>query len=335
MEIQGVAVREQQASGLGVEYLRGYWQRSRHLPDAPPAAEDLDCTLLNGLRLGRLETMRYLHQQRPTLEEFESWIMQQNGGAMDEQALTRLRRALEGETVGSEVGALDGVEGLSEEELKHWEEHGYVILRAAVSREQARAAERAVYEYLGADPQDPESWYGNDQGHSIWVSLLRHRAIWANRRSPRMIKAFAQLWGREDLWVTVDQAGLNPPERPGWPFPGPHLHWDTTVAAPHYFGVQGILYLADTAENQGAFTCIPGFHRTLEAWLAGLPGGANPREAILDHPGAKPIAAGAGDMVLWHKSLPHGSSPNRAALPRVAQYISMFPTRWEHHATWL
>ena len=60
----------------------------------------------------------------------------------------------------------------------------------------------------------------------------------------------------------------------------------------------------------------------------------DPRDAIFQVGGVKPIAAGAGDMVLWHQSLPHGSSPNRAARPRVAQYITMKPTRWQHNDVW-
>ena len=256
---------------LDLTYLYGYWQRGLHMGDAPAGSVDLDHTLLSGLRVNILETIRFLHEGTPSYEAFEAWILERNGGVLDEAALDRLRRALQGERVGSEIGSLDDVEGLSESDLRHWDEHGYVVLKRAVTPEQAKAAELAIYEYLSADPDKPDSWYGGKQGHSIWVSLLRHPAFWATRRSPRMVKAFAQLWGREDLWVTVDQGGLNPPEREDWPFPGPHLHWDTTVAPPHCFGIQGILYLADTAENQGAFTCIPGFHRKLESWLTSLP----------------------------------------------------------------
>jgi hypothetical protein len=283
--------------------------------------------------LGLLETVRYLHALRPSLDEFERWILGVNGGAIAPQRLDRLRRALAGETVGPEV-PLDGVEGLSTDELAHWEEHGYVILRGAVTKEQARTAELAIYEYLQMDSADPETWYKNPQGHSIWVNMLRHPAFWVNRRSPRIVRAFAQLWGREDLWVTVDQGGLNPPERPGWPFPGPRLHWDTTIAEPHLFGMQGILYLADTAENQGAFCCIPGFHRRLKPWLAGLPTEVDPRVAVLQDGGVKQIAAAAGDLVIWHHLLPHGASPNAAERPRVAQYMTMKPTRWEYHGVW-
>jgi hypothetical protein len=223
---------------------------------------------------------------------------------------------------------------LSAADLRYWDENGYVVLRHAVSKEQAKAAELAIYRFLGKGPDDPESWYSGGQGHTIWVAMLRHEAFWANRRSPRMVKAFAQLWGRGDLWASIDQGGLNPPEREGWKFPGPHLHWDVTIAEPRYFGVQGILYLADTAANQGAFTCIPGFHKTLGTWLESLPEGADPRQEILKHPGAQAIAAEAGDMVIWHQLLPHGSSPNSAARPRVAQYITMRPTRWAYNEEW-
>jgi len=324
----------ERVQGLGIEYLRTYLEGALDPAKAGGREWDLDATLLAGLRLNVLETSRFVNEKRPALAEFEGWILERNGGAIEVEALDRLRRALAGEMVGSEVGSLDDVVGLSEADLAHWDEHGYVVLRGAVSEAQAEAAELAIYEFLGMDREDAESWYRETLGHSIWVSMLRHPAFWANRRSPRMVKAFAQLWGREDLWVTVDQGGLNPPERPGWEFPGPHLHWDTTLAEPHHLDVLGILYLADTEEEQGAFSCVPGFHKTLKGWLDGLPEGVEPRSEALRTLRMRPIAGQRGDMVLWHTSLPHGSSPNRGTRPRVAQYISMRPTRWLHNTEW-
>ena len=316
---------------LNIPYLHGYWQRALGLPYASPAEEDLDATLLSGLGLNVLETNRQLHAERPTFEQFEAWIAATAGDEMD---LDRLRRALNGEAIGSGIEGLDQAEGLTLEDLAHWDEHGYVIVRNAVPLSGAQAAEAAIFNYLGMDAANPETWYSNNQGHSIWVSLLRHPTFRANRRSPRLVKAFAQLWGRDDLWCTVDQGGLNPPERPGWPFPGPHIHWDTTIAPPHLFGLQGILYLADTAENQGAFSCVPGFHRTLPDWLSTVPAEADARQYARATLTMKPIAANAGDLILWHHLLPHGSSPNTALRPRVVQYISMRPTRWPHHDVW-
>lgn len=323
---------------LGIPYLYRYWQRaiaSGSGPRVDCGETDLDYTLLAGLGLNILETARFLNPaDRPSFEAFEDWIIATNGGSMDEAELARLRAALAGEPVGSAAGSLADVEGLTPEELAFWDEHGYVVVHDAVATADRDGAAAAVYELLEASPDDPDSWYGRKFGMSIWVPLLRHPAFLANRRSPRLIKAFAQLWGREDLWATVDQGGLNPPERSDWKFPGPHVHWDVTLAPPHRFGVQGILYLTDTPAEQGAFCCIPGFHRRLESWLRALPPGANPHEAIKREPGYVPIAGRAGDLVIWHHLLPHGSSPNRGRLPRVAQYMALRPTRWEYTAEW-
>lgn len=322
------------ATHLGIDALHSYWASHCAPGSAPPLPRDIQNTLLAGLRLNVLETLRYLHHERPGYAQFEAWIGERNGGGLSDGSLDRLRRALAGEPVGAEVGNLDDVEGLSADDLDHWHEHGCVILRNAVSRQAAEAAEAAIYDFLGMDRDRPASWYRDSLGHSIWVPLLRHPALVANRLSPRIHKAHAQLWGREDLWVTIDQGGLNPPERDNWPFPGPHLHWDATLAEPHHLETQGILYLADVTEDQGAFSCVPGFHRTLKSWLTTVPAGVGAQDHARRTLRMTPVAANRGDMIIWHHLLPHGSSPNRAQRPRVAQYMSLRPTRFAHTEAW-
>jgi ectoine hydroxylase-related dioxygenase (phytanoyl-CoA dioxygenase family) len=327
---------------LEIPYLHRYWQRCWLKLKQPKksavddiAEWDLENTLLSGLGLNLLETSRFIHSAaNRDFDSFEEWIIETNGGSIEEARLARLRDALAGNPVASAVGPLDDVAGLSADELALWDEYGYVIVPNAVSPSDRDAAAAAIYSFIDANPNDPTSWYGNKYGQTIWVPLLRHPAFLANRRAPRLVKAFAQLWGREDLWATVDQGGFNPPENSHWKFPGPHVHWDASLAPPHYFGVQGILYLTDTPADQGAFCCIPGFHRSLQQWLDDLPPTEDPRQAILQHPGLIPIAGKAGDLVLWHQSLPHGSSPNRGSRPRVVQYISLRPTRWESASEW-
>jgi len=218
-------------------------------------------------------------------------------------------------------------------ELAFWDNNGYVVLHDAVEPESCRAAADAIYEFLGATPDDPDSWYHKPVGHTIWVPLVRHPAFVANRHSARIRAAFAQIWGRSDLWVNTDQCGFNPPESSDWKFPGPYLHWDSSLAFPLTFGTQAILYLTDTDADQGAFQCVPGFHRKLEAWLRDLAPGVDPRKQDFSAL-AKPIAGKAGDLVIWHHGLPHGSSPNRAARPRVVQYLNLRPSRWDHNPVW-
>jgi ectoine hydroxylase-related dioxygenase (phytanoyl-CoA dioxygenase family) len=321
-----------------IPHLHRYWQRAITVqtgPTPPNDEWDLDNTLLSGLGLNILETSRYLNNNRQSsFEAFEDWIIATNGGAIEESRLNRLRDALAGLPVDSPAGSLDHVPGLTDDELAFFDEHGYVVVHDAVAPADRDAAAAAIYQFLDADPNRPDTWYSNKFGKSIWVPLLRHPAFLNNRNSPRLVKAFAQLWGREDLWSTVDQGGLNPPERDDWKFPGPHVHWDMSLVPPHHFGVHGILYLTDTPADQGAFSCIPGFHRHLAQWLEALPPGEDPRHAVFNHPGLKPITGRAGDLVIWHNSLPHASSPNHGKLPRVVQYITLRPTRWPYTPEW-
>jgi hypothetical protein len=66
----------------------------------------------------------------------------------------------------------------------------------------------------------------------------------------------------------------------------------------------------------------------MEDWFRNLPPDvAEPRRLARDLPGATPIGGKAGDLVIWHRFLPHGSSPNTAQRPRMAQYILMRPAR--------
>lgn len=317
---------------IGVPQLHRLWSRAGantagRPPPFDPVEAAADKIAIYGLGLGLHETLQFLHARRPAFDIFLDWILGLNGGAIEPDRIAwvndRIRRLTSDGSSVQEVGTAAVEPVLGADDLAFWEENGYLVLKEAVSREAAQAAERALWAFLGGRPEDPETWYANSDGHTIMVPLIHHPAFAANRRSPRIRAAFAQLLGTDDLVVTVDRGGLNPPERGNWRFPGPHLHWDTSLAPPIPLTIQGVLYLSDTPAHQGAFCCVPGFHRRIESWMAGLPPGANPRDEILKC-SAVSIAGQAGDMVLWHDSLPHGASPNRGSYPRIVQYIAMY-----------
>ncbi len=96
---------------------------------------------------------------------------------------------------------------------------------------------------------------------------------------------------------------------------------------PIKFKTQGILYLTDTPPEQGALTIVPGFHNRLFDWLQTLEPGINPQDQDLHALGSVPIDGEAGDMIIWHHALPHGSRPNLGKNPRIVQYINMYPGR--------
>ncbi|HXU94717.1 MAG TPA: phytanoyl-CoA dioxygenase family protein [Gallionella sp.] len=338
----GISSRE--TGELGVRHLKRYCAKrmlevERKLDREAVRGEDgLDFTLMQGLGLGIVEPLEYLFQQRPAFHEFEQWVMAKLGGAPGPELVARINHMVEHylEKPKREYPVVQGkteAPVLSEDDLAFWHENGYVVVRNAVSVEDCRAAEAAIFEYLGMDSDDPDSWYGGD--HTFWVSLFQHPALVRNRAAPRIHKAFEQVWGTSDLWVTVDRSSLNRPQRGDMDISGPsRLHWDVSVALPIPFGVQGVLYLNDVSAEQGAFRCVPGFHRRMPQWIESLEPGQDPRAQDLESLGPVPVTGSAGDFVLWHHALPHGSGRNFASYPRVVQYISMFPHDYGTHPKW-
>lgn len=328
---------------LGVFQLKRYWSSAiaAQRGDAQPLSmhdRHMNCLVIHALGIGLEQASDYLAREQPAFADFERWIVVTSGGIAP-TAVARINAAIMGAPCPDDIRRwLDAVETsepvLSAADLAHWDEHGYVVLHDAVPRDSRAAATQALWHHLGARAEDPDTWYrGND--HGIMVQYFQHAAFEANRCAPRIHKAFAQLWGTADLWLTTDRVGFNVPERPGWKFRGPDLHWDVSVKTPIPFGTQGILYLTDTPPEQGAFTLVPGFHRRIEAWLDGLPPGANPRYEDMHALGSRAIGGRAGDFIIWHQALPHGASPNRGTRPRMVQYINMLPSVYGEQEAWI
>jgi ectoine hydroxylase-related dioxygenase (phytanoyl-CoA dioxygenase family) len=319
---------------MGVAQLKRYWSVRTCRAPVPGRSIALDwardTVLLHGLGVGVEQASRYLAQER-SFAEFEAWVLALNGGFIARQKIARLNAALTDAAYDGDTQQwLAGIEAmppvLDEADLLMWAEQGYTVLHDAITPAECAAVTRLIYESAGVEAGQPDTWYSRANSQGIMLQVFQHPALEAARNSPRVHKAYSQLWGTPDLLPTTDRCSFNPPEREGNPFPGPHLHWDIELTLPVPFAMQGVLYLTDTAANQGAFSCVPGFHKTIDAWLRALPTGANPYDFIPTG-AAYPIAGKAGDLVIWNDALPHGSSPNRAAVPRLVQYVKMFPAR--------
>ncbi|MBY6262966.1 phytanoyl-CoA dioxygenase [Azospirillum sp. 412522] len=334
-----------EVGALGVVGLKRIWARqisgSRPMDDEAAREWRAIHVLTSGLQVGLEELHCYLGNVQPSFASFEDWIVQRNGGSIDRAVAERINAALTGRSpppaasaLAAEIDAMDPV--LDADDLAHWEEHGWVILHDSIAPEACRATAQAVWDELGKSPDDPASWdEWTDQQQCVFIQLYRHPALDANRRSRRIHKALAQLWGTADLWVSTDRVGFNPPVTPCRAFPGPGIHWDVNLTRPIPLGIQGLIYLTDTAAHQGAFGVIPGMHRTIDAWLDSVPPGVSPRMHAAEHLTLTPIAGRAGDLILWHHALAHGPTPNHAERPRLVHYLTMFPSDFPWTPGWL
>jgi hypothetical protein len=306
-----------------VACLEAHW--ASHVAGGMRLQQMLEKVLLDTLGLGNQQVLAKLHGEKPDFGQFCDWILA-TVGMPDPALLARYHAWLLGDDPEAGARALpDRIAGmpdvLDEAALRHWDDHGYVVLHDAISADERAAVRALIWEEIGGDPHDPASWYA-PRPDGIMITRFQHTALEAARRSPRIHKAFAQLWGTADLWVTIDRIGFNPPERPGHPFAGSDLHWDVSLTQPIPFGTQAVLYLDDTDADQGAFRCVPGFHRRIDGWLDGL-GEADPRGSDLSAEQVH-VAGKAGDLIIWRQDLPHGASPNRSNKPRLAQYLNFY-----------
>ncbi|MFC3114331.1 phytanoyl-CoA dioxygenase family protein [Cellvibrio fontiphilus] len=285
----------------------------------------LDKILLDQLGVGLEPAMQQLYSAR-ALVDVEYWLASANAGTFAPQQVEQTNNAIR-HFIDNKQQALNCRADLplDEVQLAHWHEQGYLIVPGVLSASETAAARAAIWEFLGMREEDPASWYQSSaQMKKIMVQLFAHPAFEVARSSSYILRIFQQLWQREDLVMTTDRVGFNPPETDRWQFPGPGMHWDVELTPPIPFGTQALIYLTDVEEHQGAFCCVPGFHKKIDQWLAAQPQGVDLQQQDWAQWPVKPIAAKAGDLIIWHHALPHGSSPNRARFPRMVQYLNMY-----------
>lgn len=324
---------------LGVMHLKRYWEKCRARRSGSLAADALqeewntDITLLAALGLGLEQTIKYIYLGEGGFDEFEKWVLAVNHGNLAKEKIEQFNNSLAGYIIKEEIPVK---KVLSKPDIDFWNENGYIIIRNAVDKSDCDATIKLICDHIGIARNDPATWYkDHPDRQGIMIQLFQHPLLQKNRESALIRLVYEELWGRKDLWLNTDRVGFNPPETSTWKFPGPGLHWDVSLELPVPFGLQGILYLSDTSAEQGAFTLVPGFHNKVESWLNSLTPGADPRKEDIYALGTLPIVANAGDFILWHHALPHGSSPNRSALPRFVQYINYTPADADVREKWV
>lgn len=231
---------------------------------------------------------------------------------------------------------------LNEHQWKFWLYNGYVVIKNAVPKEQAKATADFLWEFDEKNPDDPKTWYAPPRAEmkmkeltgTGMVEVYNHQLLWNNRQMPRVYEAFVDVWGTEKLWVTIDRANLNFPLPPGSDKKG-FIHWDYDPETRPQ-NVQGVLALADqTDENMGGFQCIPWLYRNYDTWKLTQPDDRDRFQPDISDLEDKIVKVGmeAGDLLIFNSTEPHGIRPNKSKdKVRIAQYISMMPAEEDNEA---
>ena len=131
---------------------------------------------------------------------------------------------------------------LSQADFDHWQTYGYVVVRQAVPSANVERTRNFLWEFQEMDPNDVSTWNAaqlrnhamKELNNSGMVEVYNHQTLWDNRQEPRVYDAFVDIWDDERLWVTIDRANLNTPNRSGRAFAGsddPQIVWMKRAAA--------------------------------------------------------------------------------------------------------
>jgi len=233
---------------------------------------------------------------------------------------------------------------LTEIQWSSWKENGYVIVPEAVPPNQINRMVELLWTFEEKKAEDPTSWYRKPLKEiqmkelvgSGMVEIYNHQFLWDNRQYPKVYHAFADIWGIDELWVSIDRANLNFPVGKTDQFKG-FIHWDIDTSDPNRANnVQGVLSLSDTTKDTGGFQCIPELFQNFTKWVKTQPKDRNPFQPDVSGLKIEQVETKAGDLLIWNSMLAHGIRPNRSDRPRLAQYISMTPAQEGNEAlrTW-
>lgn len=228
---------------------------------------------------------------------------------------------------------------LSVKDWKFWIENGYIVIKNAVTKEQAKKTASFLWEFEEKNSEDPSTWYSPPRAEmkmkelagTGMVELYNHQYLWENRQERKIYESFVDIWGTEKLWVTIDRANLNFPIRKNFEYKS-FIHWDYDPDTKPQ-NVQGVLALEDQTDlSMGGFQCIPWLYKNYNLWKKSQPKNRDrfkPDVSGLEDQIVK-VPLEAGDLLIFNSTLPHGIRPNYSNKVRIAQYISMMPAEEEN-----
>ena len=225
---------------------------------------------------------------------------------------------------------------LTEEQWKFWINKGYIVIKNAIPREQAKSTADFLWEFEDKKPDDPSTWYTAPRAEmkmkelagTGMVEVYNNQYLWSNRQTKKVYEAFVDIWGTEKLWVTIDRANLNFPIREGHEYKG-FIHWDYDPETKPQ-NVQGVIALSDQTDiNMGGFQCIPWLYQNYDSWKLTQPEDRNRFQPDINglEDKIEKVAMEAGDLLIFNSLLAHGIRPTLSEhTVRLAQYISMMPS---------
>ena len=206
-------------------------------------------------------------------------------------------------------------------DVAHFQAEGWVLVDDVVAQSDLDAVVDVICSFLGIEPGKSQPSPRRADVINGIVPIHQHQALWDTRQAPAMHAAFSAIHGTDALWVTMDRVSYKPriSERAKAQRGDANaIHCDKDLTDTT-FTVQGVLYLTDTLEDQGAWECVPSLYREIrDEGLTDIKWAHDIGEREV-----RRVPGKAGSLVIWDGRMPHSSGHNWTDTPRYVQYITM------------
>jgi ectoine hydroxylase-related dioxygenase (phytanoyl-CoA dioxygenase family) len=234
---------------------------------------------------------------------------------------------------------------LSDAEVTHFREQGYVLVKGVLSREEAERYRRVILDMVPRDLTIPAHWHANagrikpmqpDGKQSFYTPELLPLLF-----NQRLYAAAVQLLEEHRLRAFDASLGItirNDSGRDNILSQTPHLDCSVPGDVPFRFTLEevqvgGCYYFTDVEPTGGGIHVMPGGHKWVEETVRRHGGGLSGRQLHhnwkrLEGIETMEVLGEAGDFALLHHLMPHAASHNRRPTARVAQFTRF--TRFDH-----
>ncbi|KAJ5498882.1 Phytanoyl-CoA dioxygenase [Penicillium expansum] len=228
---------------------------------------------------------------------------------------------------------------------------GYVVIKNAIDPERAQSYQRKALEWLKSfspalDLNDPSTWTKDNLPVQSKVntfngySVTHEKFMWDARMEPKVLEAFAKIWGTDELLVSFDALNVTLPNQKDRPAKKPWPHVDQSPFRRGLHCIQGIINLSHAGPEDGSLMVFPRSNTVTERFFDTEtdPSTWEQKDIRLfsedeiqwfGNHGMKPIKvlAEPGDLILWDSRTVHwGGEPTvNSNTIRTVIYASYAP----------
>lgn len=228
------------------------------------------------------------------------------------------------------------------------------MVKNAITPEKAKYYQQKALDWLTSfntplDLNDQSTWTAGNLPFQSKVNtfnkygVAHEKFMWQARMEPKVVDAFAKIWGTDKLLVSFDALNVTLPNRADKAAQKPWPHVDQSPLRRGLHCVQGIINLSQAGPEDGSLIVLPRSNTIIEHFFDTQtdPSSWNTNDLRLisedemkwfQERDMKPmkVMAEPGDLILWDSRTVHwGGEPSaQSNIIRTVIYVSYSPADW-------